>query len=602
MDGSRGDGVVKPACKTIQRILLPMLALGGIAVPAVAQTVPRPPTREELDPGRRAAPPPPSRLSVEGDIERSPCALADPAYAAIKVTLTAASFNNLGPVDASALEPAWRRYTGSEQPIAVICDIRDAAAQILRDRGYLAAVQVPTQRIENGIVRFEVLYARLTAVRIRGDAGRNEAQLARYLDRLGTGQVFNRLEAERSLLLARDIPGFEVRLSLKPAGTAPGDMIGEVSVRRIAVEIDANLQNLAPAETGRFGAQLRGQAYGLTGLADRTSAAIYSTLETDEQQVLQLGHDFAIGGNGLRLGGRFTYAWTAPDIGPGAPPVRARSLFANLEASYPFVRSQAVTLNGAAGFDLINQDVRFAGVPLSRDRLRIIYARLDADAVDMAGRGPDGTIGWHLNGALELRQGLDILNASPDCLAAPGNCAGITPPSLVDGDPTATVLRFIGLAEWRFARNIILALLPRAQISSAPLYAFEQVSAGNYTIGRGYDPGIITGDSGIGFAAELRIDRIGVSIEQQVGVQPFAFVDSQWIWNRNTPAGIDPLKVTSVGAGARFAWADKARLDLTLAVPLRDAGIAAGGGARTQNGDVRLLMSLTTRLVPWGNR
>ena len=62
------------------------------------------PTREEIDPGRRQQFSQPSRLIVDGDIERAPCALADPAYAAIRITLTRADFNNLGPVPAAELE------------------------------------------------------------------------------------------------------------------------------------------------------------------------------------------------------------------------------------------------------------------------------------------------------------------------------------------------------------------------------------------------------------------------------------------------------------------------------------------------------------------
>ena len=575
------------------------LAMTGFPVAAGAQVAPGAralPTREEIDPTRRQAPPPPSRFRVEGDIERSPCALADPSYAAIRITLSSASFNNLGPVAAAKLEPIWRPYVGTEQPIAVVCEIRDAAATLLRRKGYLAAVQVPAQRIEGGNVRFEVLYARLTAVRLRGDAGRDEAQVARYLDHLAIGQPFNRFDAERYLLLARDMPGLDVRLSLKPAGTVPGDMIGEVSVRHTPVEIDANIQNLAPEETGRFGGQVRAQFNGLTGLGDRTTVSFNSTADFDEQQVLLLAHDFAIGGNGLRLGGRFTYAWTHPDLGSTVTTVRAESLFANLEASYPLVRSQAFTLNAVGGFDYVNQDVRFAGLALSQDRLRVIYARLDADAVDMRGTGPRGLTAWRLAGSLELRQGLDILGASPNCIANLLNCAGnVVPPSLVGGNPTATVLRFSGVAEWRFASSLTLALLPRAQVSSAALFSFERLAAGNYTIGRGYDPGAVTGDSGVGFATELRADRFDILAEQQVGAQPYAFVDTEWLWNRNLPPGLDQFQVTSVGAGARVAWADKARLDLTLAVPLRDAG-------RVRSGDVRLLMSLTMRLLPWGTR
>ena len=60
----------------------------------------------------------------------------------------------------------------------MLCEIRDAAATILRDKGYLAAVQVPTQRIENGVVRMETLYARVTTVRARGQTDGAEAKLA----------------------------------------------------------------------------------------------------------------------------------------------------------------------------------------------------------------------------------------------------------------------------------------------------------------------------------------------------------------------------------------------------------------------------------------
>ena len=37
-----------------------------------------------------------------------------------------------------------------------------------------------------------------------------------------------------------------------------------------------------------------------------------------------------------------------------------------------------------------------------------------------------------------------------------------------------------------------------------PLLSFEEFSAGNYTVGRGYDPGALLGDSGFGTQAELR--------------------------------------------------------------------------------------------------
>ena len=147
----------------------------------------------------------------------------------------------------------------------MLCEIRDAAATMLRDKGYLAAVQVPTQRIENGVVRMETLYARITTIRARGQTGGAEAKLAAYLNKLTEDEYFDRDRAERYLLLARDLPGYNVQLTLKPAGTGPGELVGEVSVLHRPYSLDVTVQNLAAQETGRWGGQVRGQLFGLTG-------------------------------------------------------------------------------------------------------------------------------------------------------------------------------------------------------------------------------------------------------------------------------------------------------------------------------------------------
>ena len=129
----------------------------------------------------------------------------------------------------------------------------------------------------------------MTTVRARGQAGGAEAKIAGYLSKLTEDEIFDRNRAERYLLLARDLPGYNVQLTLKPAGTAPGDLIGEVSVLRRPYAVDFTVQNLAARETGRWGGQVRAQAFGLTGLGDATYVSIYSTADFEEQQILQVG-------------------------------------------------------------------------------------------------------------------------------------------------------------------------------------------------------------------------------------------------------------------------------------------------------------------------
>jgi hemolysin activation/secretion protein len=567
-----------------------VLAISILPFPALAQTGPAPvsvPTREELETITRPQVERQPQLSIEGGIERSPCPLADPQYADIPVTISNVAFNNLKGATPADLEPAWKPFAGKPQPVAVICEIRDAAATILRNKGYLAAVQVPTQRIENGEIRLEVLYARVTAIRARGETRGAEKKLEEYLGRLSEDEVFDRYRAERYLLLARDLPGYDVQLTLKPAGTAPGDLLGEVTVVRRPYVVDFTVQNYAAKATGRWGAQLRAQFFGLTGLGDATTLGFYSTVDPSEQKILQLGHEFRPGGEGLTVGGQFTYAWTKPDMGaaaPAGPDLKARTLFAQAYARYPLKRTQGANVWLGGGFDLIDQDVDLIG-KLSRDKLRIAWLRADFDAVDLRNARPQ----WRTAASLELRQGLDIFNASPNCngVACP---AGVTPPSRLDGDPTATVIHFNGVGEFALGRNFAVALMPRAQYAFDPLLSFEEFTAGNYTVGRGYDPGAILGDSGIGLSAELRGPRIKVADSSDFRVQPYVFGDIAHVWNKG-PGGEDHL--SSAGGGVRADLGDRFQLDATVAVPLERTGL------QTKRGNARFLLTLTTRLLPW---
>lgn len=574
--------------------------------PATAQDVPTgpiAPTREEvervpLSPTVEAQP----RLTVEGGIERAPCALADPAYRDVTFTVSNVIFEDLKAVSPEILRPAYADYIGSEQPIAVVCEIRDRAATILRDAGYIAAVQVPEQRIADGTVRFKVLMAKLVGVRVRGDAGRAERTIAAYLERLTEQEVFNRFDAERYLLLAGDLPGYDVRLSLRSAEAAPGEVIGEVAVLRTPGQVDFNVQNFGSRDLGRWGGLLRGQFYGLTGLGDRTTVAFFSTADFDEQQTLQLGHDFRLGGEGLTLSGQFTYAWADPDLGDPRLDVKARTLLATVEAAYPLIRTQAQTLRGAAGLDIINQKVRFNDLPLTRDQLRVAFARLDLEATDPDSINRLGGYSiaeprWRFLGGLELRQGLDLLGASEDCGPSFARCraAGAVPISRLEGDPTGTVFRFNAYGEYRPVPNIAFALGMKGQATRDPLLSFEEFSVGNYTVGRGYDPGTLLGDNGLGFQAEVRFGSIIPQTRDSLSVQPYLFVDTAWVWNEDRLNARDVRQdLTSIGGGLRALYGDRLQLDVALAVPLERAGVLAA-----EKPDPRLLVSLTTRLWPW---
>ncbi|MBC7986829.1 MAG: ShlB/FhaC/HecB family hemolysin secretion/activation protein, partial [Sphingomonadaceae bacterium] len=556
-----------------------------------AQRLGRQPAQvDELDVGQGEA-----YVPGLGPVERAPCPLAEPRFAAISFRLSDVVFANLAVVDPAELRPAFAEYVGQTIPIATVCEIRDRAATILRQRGWLAAVQVPPQQIgPDGVVRFDVLMARLTRIQVRGDAGSSERLLASYLEPLTRAPAFNQRDAERHLLLARELPGYDVRLTLRPAGTAPGEVVGDIRVERAPIELEGNVQNYGSTSAGRFGGQARIQFNDILGLGDRTSIAAFSTIDVDEQQVINIAHDLRIGGGGLRIGGEFTYAWNAPDLGIPAP-FDSETLIASLRASYPFRLDQATRITGSWGFELIDQRVTFADIPISEDNLRVAFARVDAAFSDRASiEGVGGFSAteprWRLAVGAEVRQGLDVLGASDSGLHGPLD----VPQSRVFGESDATVFRLDATAEFRPVPSIVFAFQPRLQLTDDALLAYEEFSGGNYTVGRGYDPGYILGDQGAGFRSEFRVGSLVPRERGGFAIQPYSFFDAAWVWNEDNDelAGDDPDDIQSVGGGARAAWGDRALLDVALAAPLSRTRF------QSETPDVRVLVSLSVRFLP----
>jgi hemolysin activation/secretion protein len=583
------------ATKAIQIAAL----LGGLlATPALGQAV-QPPTREQVRRDQLD-----DRLSRPGDgvtvdpaLARAPCPLADAQYADIRFTLSSASFAGIEEVEPGLLDPAWRGSVGRELPIAAVCDIRDRASAILNAAGYVASVQVPPQRIEGGAVQFDVIVARMTGLVIRGEPGPSGEQLRRQFEKLRSQPVFRRGEAERSLMLARDIPGMDVRLSLaRDVGpdARPGDLIGIVDVVMDRFQADFSVQNYSAGRTGPFGALLRAQINGITGLADLTELSVYSSQDPREQVVLQGRHEFGIGTDGLRAGINAVHAWTQPDV-TGPDVFDSTTFVGTLYASYPLVRAQVRNVVLSAGFDWIDQRIDFSGLDFSSDKLRVPFVRIEGGTIDRAsaeGRGgytiAEPRLAMH--GSIELRHGIGGFGASKGC--GPGFIActapGVVPIARFDADPSALVIRYEGLLDFRPSPLWLVSLAPRAQYSPDALLSYEQFSGGNFTIGRGFDPGELSGDSGAGARLEFAYGTLQPETPDAIAWQGFVFWDTATAWIRNVSD--DPFTINSVGAGARFNIARRAFLEVVGAVPLDRAPF------ETKRDDFRLLLNLSIKL------
>ncbi len=424
--------------------MLAAVVLGtGVTGQASAQTQPAPPvapTREEISPQGstgQAAPLAPTHVRIEDQIEHAPCALAEPAYANVSVNFATVAFRNLRGVSADELASTWAEFAGHEVPVAALCEIRDRAATILRKRGFVAAVQVPPQRIEKG--------RRGAVRRPAGQAGRHpgarqggasEKLIAAQLQGLVDQPYFNSFTAERTLLLAGDLPGYDIRLILRPAGGAPGEVIGDVEVQRRAIELSIGAQNYGSTAIGRYGGIAQLTFNDLLGLGDSSRISLFNTSDTREQDRPSARR--GAGARQERAAARGCVRLCLDPAGHRQQPVQCADAYGNGRSHLPFIRSRRLTVRGTGGMDWIDQSLDFGAAPLSDDHLRVpVPARRDC------GDRPEKhrqQYGLQRRGAQMglLRQCRTAqgdpaaLAPSADCAAAPASC---TAPNLPTSRP-----------------------------------------------------------------------------------------------------------------------------------------------------------------------
>lgn len=505
--------------------------------------------------------PPRVRVDSRNALEERPCPFDG---SDLKLALTDVQFTR---IDGSALPPqiaavlASVRVPEGERPIREICEIRDEANGLLRRAGWIASVQVPPQELSGGVLRLNVVTAHIVETRVRGAAGPYENILRRRIAELEALDPLNEREAERILLLAGDIPGLDVQLSLRPANTGPGNVIGELNITYRRLAILGNLQNYNASLLGRETGYVRAEAYGLTGMGDVTYVGASSTADFKEQRIVQVGHIAEIAPGGTTLGARFSYAWSRPDL--TSLDYRTDTLIAGFDLIHPLKRSLNRNARTAFGFDYINQTTKIgtgtALLPLTSDKLRVAYLGVSGD---MRGVREDGGTSWSLRGGLELRKGFNIFGAT-----RPG-FAGGSLQSRVDGKADAFVVRANAQGVVGLGRYFNLAAEAQGQWSDDPLLNYEEFSLGNLTIGRGYDPGSNSGDRAIGLRGEAQAN---LPISKRVNTQVFGFYDSVWLTNLD-PGSIERNRnFRSFGGGMRFGLPGAVLLELTYAHPLDKA-------------------------------
>ena len=530
-----------------------------------------------------------AKVDAHAAFQAGPCPLPENLSVTIReIHFTAPGGGELAPELARLLADV--RTDPAPQSVRVVCQLRDSAIERLRAARYVASVQIPPQKIEGGVLNLEVVSGHIVEVRVRGEPGPYRRLLERRIAALKAMDPLNEADAEQLLLLAGDVPGLTVKLGLSPAGTRPGELIGDLDVNFRRVRVVANVQNYNSAPLGRESAYVRTELFGLTGLGDVTSIAGLASFDFKKQLIAQVSHQMQLDSRGVTLALTGTFAESRPAL--TALDLRTISKVANIELAAPIRRSINTNINTMVGFEYAEQRTRVypggASQPLFRDRIAAVYSRFTATTRKLA---LDGHTLYQFGASVEFRKGLSILGANKD--GVPLDSGGYTP-SRFEGSETAGVIR--GDINGQIGLGPVFEIWGRGhgQYTNRPLLNYDEFAIGNLTLGRGYDPGANSGDRMIGGSVEARAN---FRLARTATAQPFVFYDIVKLRNLDTGSTEANRTLRSVGAGFRLTAFGSARLEVTYAHPLDPPLLTT---TKIKRASDKVLASLTVQLVPFG--
>jgi hemolysin activation/secretion protein len=543
------------------------LCFAALATVASAQApgaplAPNDPTRAL--PSQPAPSPPPLSAPVGG-------APAGPRDTQVRLVLQGVEFDGAKAVPDAALRPAWAGFAGKPVTLSDLRGIGRAAEKIYADAGYpFVAVILRVQQVNDGVVHYDVVEGRISDLTVLGSnrAARRQATLA--LSPLVNKSPLSAADVQAAYNVAKAVPGLEVSGTLR-RGSEPGGMDLVVNAQHSEWRTYANVNDLYADPVGPWGALFGIDHFGDTAYGDQESVQVYTSLPTGRQVLVRGSASLRVNslGTALNVSGLWGQANPQGDLAALAIAQNVASLRFDISQPLPTGPNETWAVDVALEGSNQKTDV-FSSVNLTNDKLRDLDINMAAEH-----RGRWGRI--DLSG--DIHQNLNFAGASH---------RGDTDLSRADADPQALILRANLEAETATVDYLRLDFRMDGQYADRPLAIPDQYSAGNLTIGRGYQPGAALGDRAAAASAELRVGPFDV--KHKFNFEPFAFFDEVNLWD----LGVGPFEhrqIRSYGGGARFTINGKAHLDILGAVPLDPP---LGIGDKTPSPE--FLMNLTVSL------
>ena len=222
-------------------------------------------------------------LAAEPALPPLPADLAGVAAAPLQVRVDAIEFRGNHAITTAELQALAAPHVGRVNRVDELETLRQQLTRWYVDRGYVNSGLLLPQRLADGVLVFQVVEGRLSAITLHGMDGLHERYVSARLLRpedtiLDTGQL-----RERYQLLLADPQITRMNARLVP-GEQPGDARLDVDVQRSRPwELSIFANNYRPASIGSAAAGLAGALRNLSGRGDQVDVALQAPVERGGQ-------------------------------------------------------------------------------------------------------------------------------------------------------------------------------------------------------------------------------------------------------------------------------------------------------------------------------
>jgi len=492
-------------------VVLAVSIAGGVqleaaraSTPVSAPALPTPGQVQSTLPTRPALPQPKTAPSVTPPAE-SP-AVIPPGGPTVTVQRFEISGNSV--FKDEVLQAVVARFLNQPLTLAELYKAADAITDYYQAHGYsIARATLPEQKLDEGVLKIQVLEGRVGQVSFEGNTRTRTAVLQHEASALKTGDVYTDAAMDRAVLLVNDLPGVTAQAVLQPGsafGTA--DVIYKADEAHYSGQLSADDYGRKSTGRARLNASLTVNS--LTGSGDRLDASL-THAEGNLLNFGSLDYSLPLGPDGGRLTAGYnqseyhlaTFDITSKDkVSAYLLHIGGSTRNANLGWQYPLLRSHDENLYWGFGLQHEGTTTTSLGKTVASTSLNALQLSFFYNA-----SGPDGS-SKTLDGAFATNGGKNPNGVSTSAEQARATLEG----SLYE--PLGG-FAFVGRAG--------------GQWSADPLTDIDKYSLGGPDSVRGYESAEARGDSALFASAEF---------QHPVLAWPFTagwFVDAGKVWTES---------------------------------------------------------------------